>query len=469
MGGVVLYSGFYRFVSFLLVFVLAFVSFFSGKARAEVLVALPGFILASAFIMVCLYVWGVLYYDDTVQALNFCYSIFMNMTEELQNKIIELATSGVASIKDIASDVKDAILVYAEYMKSGYLHRYDMPDASSSYASSPFEFDWSREYWFREDFGVYEQDYLWGELITRDMVLEGDKYIFVFAPYSDFRNFYIYDKVTGKLIYQQYVTSDYNLGLTFDPVTGATYAGFYDWPIGAVAIPGYTGVARWYDLLPYADTAVAVSFPATYPERDFPFPPLGNLGLDDYNKLLDALDKGKSKSATDSNVNAMQSALTSLVTGAGEGAVDYSGWLSGILGLLQDIWSFLQDVLNGILGVLSSIWEYIRSALRYISDTLSDILDWLESLFLSPTVEVDLSPLEGIIVSDKFPFCLPWDLMRSVQVLTSSPRVPYWELPIKGEKIVIDFSMFEPLARIVRFFVVLTFIVSLIILTRRLF
>lgn len=82
-------------------------------------------------------------------------------------------------------------------------------------------------------------------------------------------------------------------------------------------------------------------------------------------------------------------------------------------------------------------------------------------------IRIDWSPLLKIDVTDKFPFSLPWDLKRIIEMLRAGREAPVWELPIKNEVIVIDFNNFEEIARIARSFNVIIFVVILIILTRR--
>lgn len=80
---------------------------------------------------------------------------------------------------------------------------------------------------------------------------------------------------------------------------------------------------------------------------------------------------------------------------------------------------------------------------------------------------IDWSPLMDIGISEKFPFCLPFDFMRGLEVLLSPPQVPTWKIPIMGSEITIDFSQFENLAKISRFFFTLMYVYVLILVTKR--
>lgn len=74
----------------------------------------------------------------------------------------------------------------------------------------------------------------------------------------------------------------------------------------------------------------------------------------------------------------------------------------------------------------------------------------------------------------KFPFCVPWDLIALVQVLSAKATPPKFVLPFKinnkhlkvDESIEIDFSRYEKQAEICRWFFRIMFILALILLTR---
>lgn len=82
-------------------------------------------------------------------------------------------------------------------------------------------------------------------------------------------------------------------------------------------------------------------------------------------------------------------------------------------------------------------------------------------------ININWDPLFNINIKDKFPFSLPWDIKKVVEMFIAEREAPVWELPLKDETIVIDFNNFEELARITRLFNTIIFVVILIILTRR--
>ena len=86
---------------------------------------------------------------------------------------------------------------------------------------------------------------------------------------------------------------------------------------------------------------------------------------------------------------------------------------------------------------------------------------------------IDWEPLRrGLYeLTEKFPFCLPWDLMRGIETLEASQ----WDRKIRinvGDgiwpEIVIDLTMFDGIARITRVVLLVVFDLGLIFATRRL-
>lgn len=68
---------------------------------------------------------------------------------------------------------------------------------------------------------------------------------------------------------------------------------------------------------------------------------------------------------------------------------------------------------------------------------------------------------------DKFPFCLAKDVHLLLSVFSSDAKQPIFEVNILGNVILLDFTRFETLANIIRTTVTITFILSLIVLTKK--
>lgn len=78
------------------------------------------------------------------------------------------------------------------------------------------------------------------------------------------------------------------------------------------------------------------------------------------------------------------------------------------------------------------------------------------------------------IIIEKFPFCIPWDVVKCVSLLGQTPEVPKFEYRfyIKSlnidETIVLDLKDFEPVANVSRWFFRILFIFGLAVATRNL-
>lgn len=106
-----------------------------------------------------------------------------------------------------------------------------------------------------------------------------------------------------------------------------------------------------------------------------------------------------------------------------------------------------------------------------IDASFDGLLDWLGKLFAAPTATLNFSPLMGIDIKEKFPFSLPFDLAGLYTSLQASPEAPKWVLKwgttaTGTVDIPINFEQFEPWAIIVRWGVLIIFIIGLIIITR---
>lgn len=100
----------------------------------------------------------------------------------------------------------------------------------------------------------------------------------------------------------------------------------------------------------------------------------------------------------------------------------------------------------------------------------------------SPPGEIDWSPIleAGRGIKEKFPFCLPFDLVKIVQSFVSASEAPRWDIGLKvpdfmgttkttkEHKISIDFAQFGTFAMISRVFTTAIFIVALIMASRKL-
>lgn len=82
--------------------------------------------------------------------------------------------------------------------------------------------------------------------------------------------------------------------------------------------------------------------------------------------------------------------------------------------------------------------------------------------------------LPEIIFKEKFPFCLPWDVYNLFSGLEQEGKPPKFTIPFKFDKLgihesfTIDFSQFEEQIKIIRFFLGASFVLALILISRKL-
>lgn len=94
------------------------------------------------------------------------------------------------------------------------------------------------------------------------------------------------------------------------------------------------------------------------------------------------------------------------------------------------------------------------------------ILEFLKNLVAPPTKDFDFKPLMKTVVN-KFPFCVPFDLVSSFTLLKKESVTPVFEVEIvKGHKMLADFSIFNDFAKIVRSLILFGFVIWLIMVTR---
>lgn len=147
---------------------------------------------------------------------------------------------------------------------------------------------------------------------------------------------------------------------------------------------------------------------------------------------------------------------------------------------LQDVCADLKtrlDTLNPSIDyddILTHTWD------ETISEEIPDIVDGtipgIEAGELEHIEDMpDREDLElPAIITNKFPFSIPWDVKRAINCLISPPEVPKFVLPFRidsigiNEQIEIDLSDFEVVAVICRWFTTLSVCFGLILATRKL-
>ncbi len=91
----------------------------------------------------------------------------------------------------------------------------------------------------------------------------------------------------------------------------------------------------------------------------------------------------------------------------------------------------------------------------------------ITNAFNPPTLTIDFTPLKSFnILTDKFPFSLPWDLRDSFLMLLDEPDPPIFNIPFKFggimEGVELDFTIFDPVIGLFRWLLLIAFTISLI-------
>ena len=162
--------------------------------------------------------------------------------------------------------------------------------------------------------------------------------------------------------------------------------------------------------------------------------------------------------------------LQSLVEKLSEGQLkfeDIEGYLQSIVALLQAQGAD-QKTINAIL-------QGIRSNTKDIADINAAVQSIAESITAAQeiTAEKDFDIDTPTTIIDKFPFCLPFDVYNTFNLLSAQPVAPKFTLPLKMEgvfdfSISVDFTEYEWIANIVRWLLYVVFILGLILATNKL-
>ena len=139
-------------------------------------------------------------------------------------------------------------------------------------------------------------------------------------------------------------------------------------------------------------------------------------------------------------------------------------WVPDITGWLEKLLHGIEAVPGEVAGEFSGFGEKVEALPGSIAQALENTL----------IGEDDGTYQISQIVTDKFPFCVPFDLVGCFRVLQAPATPPVWRIPFVvdnnfvqiHEEIVIDLSDWERPAAVIRFFVLLMFIFGLAYVTR---
>ncbi len=175
------------------------------------------------------------------------------------------------------------------------------------------------------------------------------------------------------------------------------------------------------------------------------------------------------------------------VSGNNPGGTVSGGSISGngadgpqTVSILSKIYSKLCEVYDFLSGAILDALKSIKNAI--VANTLVDVAGGIADLisggldavggFMDDTVEA-FAPVAEML-PEKFPTCIPWDLIAIFTVIVSSGSPPVYEVPVSIPRLGIDYtltldlSIFEPVAILCRAFLSLLMVMMLIHMTIRL-
>lgn len=153
-------------------------------------------------------------------------------------------------------------------------------------------------------------------------------------------------------------------------------------------------------------------------------------------------------------------------------------------GLLKKMYDTVKDGFSDAVKELKKIkrWSALDTIIDgagLVTDIVSLITDLLDPAKAADAVAEFVAngadALTGVkdLMTDRFPFCIPADILILMQVLAHEPEAPHFEVPIVleswgiNEKLVIDFSEFEYVSKICRTFLTIAWCFSLMNMTTK--
>lgn len=147
-------------------------------------------------------------------------------------------------------------------------------------------------------------------------------------------------------------------------------------------------------------------------------------------------------------------------------------------GMVNDLDNAFENVIGVIDGIGDNAVDKDKVITDAITGEISDVIDNAADrveINNPSVVNPDLGNLKSPGLSNKFPFCIPFDLIDLVSALDADPEAPKFTIPIiKNEKygwdysIDVDWSDFDVVAKVCRSVEVFCFIGFLILKTRSL-
>lgn len=147
-----------------------------------------------------------------------------------------------------------------------------------------------------------------------------------------------------------------------------------------------------------------------------------------------------------------------------------------VTGLWEDLIGKLGDFANSLPFNIPMTGDAAMSATPSIVLPKDLVQDDAPSVDIPDDPAIDLPEVGALTlpksIINKFPFCIPFDLAKGLELLSAPPIEPRFVIPFKygdvvNEEIVLDFSDFDYVVRMIRWFEVLLFTMGLAVATRQ--
>lgn len=128
-----------------------------------------------------------------------------------------------------------------------------------------------------------------------------------------------------------------------------------------------------------------------------------------------------------------------------------NSWLEKIYNRLGDILDRMQEEIQASLDEISETLKKIRNwaAVDTVIDGVDVVADWLDLIYsvLKDGAGSAVSAVSTLaedatdLMSQKFPFSIPWDILFFVSVLSAEPETPHFEIPFNFEYPALDLAV----------------------------
>lgn len=157
--------------------------------------------------------------------------------------------------------------------------------------------------------------------------------------------------------------------------------------------------------------------------------------------------------------------------------------LSGVVGKLEESNTWLEKIYNrvdDIYGKVKAILfvDTVDAAFDIFSKVWDSITEWIENKYEVLGIMTEAAQV-GNVMKTKFPFSIPWDVYAILMMFDAPAKPPvislHWEMPFLGEDYAFDYEytmdeqMWINLSAVCRFFLIVSYDITLIHLTQKLY